>query len=48
MTARGDAILGWLGEHAHDAIGFLEALVNQDSGTYDRVAVNRVGDLLAA
>ena len=47
MTARGDAILEWLGEHAHEAFEFLEALVNLDSGTYDRVAVNRVGEILA-
>lgn len=47
MTARGDAILKWLGEHAHEAFEFLEALVNLDSGTYDRVAVNRVGEILA-
>lgn len=47
MTSRCAAILGWLGEHENDAIGFLEALVNQDSGTYDRAAVNRVGDMLA-
>ena len=47
MTSRCAAILGWLGEHEEDAVRFLEALVNQDSGTYDRAAVNRVGDMLA-
>ena len=47
MTSRRDAILGWLEAHAGEAIAFLEALVNQDSGTYDREAVNRVGEMLA-
>ncbi len=47
MTSRCDAITGWLQAHERDALGFLEALVNLDSGTYDRTAVNRVGDLLA-
>ncbi len=47
MTSRRDAIVEWLEEHEHEAMAFLEALVNQDSGTYDRAAVNRVGDMLA-
>jgi len=47
MTWRRDAILGWLKTHEGEAIAFLEALVNQDSGTYDREAVNRVGEVLA-
>ena len=47
MTSRRDVILGWLEAHAGEAIAFLEALVNQDSGTYDREAVNRVGEVLA-
>jgi glutamate carboxypeptidase len=47
MRSRRDAIVGWLGEHEAEAIAFLEALVNQDSGTYDRMAVNRVGGMLA-
>lgn len=47
MTSRCDAITGWLRAHEQETIGFLEAIVNLDSGTYDRAAVNRVGDLLA-
>ena len=47
MTSRTEAILGWLGQHEAESIAFLERLVNQDSGTYDRAAVNRVGDMLA-
>ncbi len=47
MTARCEAITRWLHAHEGEAIAFLEALVNQDSGTYDRVAVNRVADHLA-
>jgi glutamate carboxypeptidase len=47
MTTRRDAILGWLSGHEREMIGFLEALVNQDSGTYDRAGTNRVGDVLA-
>jgi glutamate carboxypeptidase len=37
----------WLDERADDAVRFLEALVNQDSGTYDRLDVNRLADMLA-
>jgi glutamate carboxypeptidase len=47
MTARCEAITRWLQAHEGEAIAFLEALVNQDSGTYDRAAVNRVADQLA-
>jgi glutamate carboxypeptidase len=47
MTSRCEAITRWLQAHEQEAIGFLEALVNLDSGTYDRAAVNRVGELLA-
>ena len=47
MTARCEAITRWLQAHDAEAIAFLEALVNQDSGTYDRAAVNRVADQLA-
>ena len=47
MTSRCDAIMGWLQAREGEAIGFLETLVNLDSGTYDRAAVNRVGDVLA-
>ena len=47
MTSRADAILGWLGQREAESIAFLEQLVNQDSSTYDRAAVNRVGDILA-
>ncbi len=37
----------WLDDKEPDALRFLEALVNQDSGTYDQLDVNRMGDLLA-
>ncbi len=47
MTARCEAITRWLHAHEGEVIAFLEALVNQDSGTCDRVAVNRVADHLA-
>ena len=47
MTSRADAILGWLGQRETESIALLQQLVNQDSGTYDRAAVNRVGDVLA-
>ena len=47
MTSRAEAMLRWLGEHEAESIALLEGLVNQDSGTYDRTAVNRVGDTLA-
>jgi glutamate carboxypeptidase len=47
MTTRCEAITRWLQAHEGEAIAFLEALVNQDSGTYDRLAVNRVADQLA-
>jgi glutamate carboxypeptidase len=47
MTPRGEAISEWLRLHEQEAIRYLETLVNQDSGTYNRPGVNRVGDLLA-
>ena len=47
MTARHQAIRAWLTEHEREAIAFLAELVNQDSGTFDRPEVNKVGDLLA-
>jgi glutamate carboxypeptidase len=37
----------WLDDKEPDVLRFLEALVNQDSGTYDRLDVNRLGDLMA-
>jgi glutamate carboxypeptidase len=37
----------WLRDREAEAIRVLEALVNQDSGTYDRDDVNRVADMLA-
>jgi glutamate carboxypeptidase len=37
----------WLGDRGAEAIRFLEALVNQDSGTYDRAEVNALADMLA-
>jgi glutamate carboxypeptidase len=46
MTPRCEAITAWLSLHEQEAINYLEALVNQDSGTYDRQGVNRVGELL--
>ncbi len=47
MASRCEAITGWIRAHDAEALAFLEALVNQDSGTYDRAGVNRVGDMLA-
>jgi glutamate carboxypeptidase len=47
MASRCEAITGWVKTHEAEALRFLEALVNQDSGTYDRAGVNRVGDMLA-
>jgi len=38
----------WLDDKEPEAIRFLEALVNQDSGTYERNDVNRLADMLAA
>ena len=37
----------WLDGREAEAIRFLEALVNQDSGTYDREDVNALADMLA-
>ena len=37
----------WLDDREAEAIRFLEALVNQDSGTYDRDDVNTLADMLA-
>jgi glutamate carboxypeptidase len=37
----------WLSDREAEAIRFLEALVNQDSGTYDREDVNALADILA-
>ena len=42
------ALFDWLDAREAEAIGFLQTLVNQDSGTYDRDDVNRLADLLAA
>jgi glutamate carboxypeptidase len=39
--------VAWLVDREAEAIRFLEALVNQDSGTYDREDVNTLADLLA-
>jgi glutamate carboxypeptidase len=39
--------VAWLVDREAEAIRFLEALVNQDSGTYDREDVNALADLLA-
>jgi glutamate carboxypeptidase len=40
-------VVAWLNDKEPDALRFLEALVNQDSGTYDALDVNRMGDLMA-
>ncbi len=37
----------WLDDREAEAIRFLQALVNQDSGTYDREDVNTLADMLA-
>lgn len=37
----------WLDDREAEAIRFLEALVNQDSGTYDRDDVDTLADMLA-
>jgi len=47
MRSRCTEIVSWLREHEYEALGFLERLVNQDSGTYDQADVLKVGDLLA-
>lgn len=39
--------VAWLADQESEAIRFLEALVNQDSGTYDREDVNRLAEMLA-
>lgn len=46
MTARHHAIQAWLAEHEREAVAFLAELVNQDSGSFDRLEVNKVGDLV--
>jgi glutamate carboxypeptidase len=46
MTARHQAIRAWLTDHEQEEIAFLASLVNQDSGTFDRLEVNKVGDRL--
>jgi glutamate carboxypeptidase len=38
----------WLKDKEPDMLRFLEALVNQDSGTYDALDVNRLADMLVA
>jgi glutamate carboxypeptidase len=38
----------WLQDKGPEAVRFLEALVNQDSGTYDSLDVNRLADMLVA
>jgi hypothetical protein len=44
VASRAEAILGRLGQQDSESIALLERLANQDSGTYDRAAVNRMGD----
>ncbi len=48
MPTRVDVLQDWAATHEGEALALLEALVNQDSGSYDRADVNRAGDLLAA
>jgi glutamate carboxypeptidase len=43
----GAPLFDWVDAHEAEAIRTLEALVNQDSGTYDRDEVNRLGEMLA-
>jgi glutamate carboxypeptidase len=42
------AAVAWLDDKEPEAIRFLESLVNQDSGTYDPLDVNRLADMLVA
>jgi glutamate carboxypeptidase len=42
------AAVRWLDDKEPEALRFLASLVNQDSGTYDALDVNRMGDLMAA
>jgi hypothetical protein len=37
----------WLDDKEPEAVRLLEALVNQDSGTYDPLDVNRLADMLS-
>lgn len=48
MATRVEELRDWTAAHEGEALALLEALVNQDSGTYDRADVNRAVDLLAA
>ena len=48
MVTRAQELTGWMQAHEGEALAFLEALVNQDSGTHDRLEVNRLCDALAA
>lgn len=43
----GSPLFAWLEAHQAEAVRTLEALVNQDSGTYDREDVNRLAEALA-
>jgi len=43
----GTPLFDWLDAREAEAIRFLETLVNQDSGTYERDDVNRVAEILA-
>lgn len=47
MPPQTQGIMQWLQGREREMLAFLEALVNQDSGTHDRADVNRVGDMLA-
>ena len=38
----------WLKDKEHEMLRVLEGLVNQDSGTYDPLDVNRLADMLVA
>lgn len=47
-TAQEAAITDWLAERQDDMIGFLEELVNIDSGSYDKPGVDAAGAAIAA
>lgn len=47
MTTRHQSLTEWIAGQEAELLALLRGLVNQDSGTYDRADVNRVGDLLA-
>lgn len=44
---RFECVRGWVAAHEAEAVRFLEDLVNQDSGTFDRDGVMKLADRLA-